>query len=62
MVAQFYYDISQLPCITDQEMGSTMQQLSAQQSDEFDKVAALKELHIYVSNYKEPVSTVFEKF
>lgn len=53
MVAQFYNDIAQLPCITDQEMGSSMQLLSAQQCEEFDTVAALKELHIYVSNYKE---------
>nr|CAI5855263.1 unnamed protein product [Callosobruchus analis] len=55
MVSQFYNDVAMLPCITDQEMGSAMQQLSAQQADEFDTVAALKELYIYVTKYREPI-------
>lgn len=55
MVAQFYQDIALLPCITDQEMGSAMQQLSAQQSDEFDTIAALKELYIYAAKYSDQV-------
>lgn len=55
MVAQFYYNVAVLPVITDQEMGSAMQQLSAQQADEFDTVAALKELYIYVTKYREQV-------
>lgn len=57
MVSQFYADVAMLPVITDQEMGSAMQQLSAQQAEEFDSVAALKELYIYVTKYREPVST-----
>lgn len=56
MVSQFYADVAMLPVITDQEMGSAMQQLSAQQAEEFDSVAALKELYIYVTKYREPVS------
>ncbi|KAJ8983308.1 hypothetical protein NQ317_010846 [Molorchus minor] len=55
MVAQFYSDVAMLPIITDQEMGSAMQQLSAQQAEEFDTVAALKELYIYVTKYREPI-------
>lgn len=55
MVAQFYYNVAVLPVITDQEMGSAMQQLSAQQADEFDTVAALKELYIYVTKYREQI-------
>ncbi|XP_044257639.1 plexin-B isoform X2 [Tribolium madens] len=55
MVSQFYHDVATLPVITDQEMGSAMQQLSAQQADEFDTVAALKELYIYVTKYREPI-------
>lgn len=58
MVAQFYNDVAMLPVITDQEMGSAMQQLSAQQAEEFDTVAALKELYIYVTKYREPVSSI----
>lgn len=56
MVSQFYADISRLPQISDQEMGTSMQQLSIQQNDEFDTIAALKELYIYVTTYKEQVS------
>lgn len=56
MVAKFYSEVAKLPCITDQEMGSAMQQLSAQQADEFDTVLALKELYIYITKYREPVS------
>lgn len=56
MVTQFYADIARLPQISDQEMGTSMQQLSIQQNDEFDTIAALKELYIYVTTYKEQVS------
>lgn len=55
MVSQFYADIARLPQISDQEMCTSMQQLSVQQNDEFDTIAALKELYIYVSTYKEQV-------
>lgn len=55
MVSQFYADIARLPQISDQEMGTSMQQLSMQQNDEFDTIAALKELYIYVTTYKEQV-------
>lgn len=54
-VASFYNQVAAMPVITDQEMGSAMQLLSAQQADEFDTVAALKELHIYVTKYREQV-------
>lgn len=56
MVGRFYQQVAALPCITDQEMCSAMQLLSAQQADEFDTVAALKELYIYITKYREPVS------
>lgn len=59
MVSHFYASVSRLPQITDQEMGTAMQQLSVQQSDEFDTIAALKELYIYVTKYKDQVSINF---
>lgn len=59
MVKQFYREVSKLPQITDQEMGTAMQQLSVQQSDEFDTIAALKELYIYVTKYRDSVSFIF---
>ncbi|XP_022914955.1 plexin-B isoform X2 [Onthophagus taurus] len=55
MVANFYQQVSSIPAITDQEMGTAMQILSARQADEFDTIAALKELHIYVTKYRDPV-------
>lgn len=60
MVTQFYADIARLPQISDQEMGTSMQQLSIQQNDEFDTIAALKELYIYVTTYKEQVSATLD--
>lgn len=55
MVSQFYNEIEKLPQVSDQEMGTFMQQLSVRQNNEFDTIAALKELYIYVTNYKEQV-------
>jgi len=37
-----------------------MQQLSIQQNDEFDTIAALKELYIYVTTYKEQVCSKYK--
>lgn len=58
MVKQFYREVSRLPQISDQEMNTAMQQLSVQQSDEFDTIAALKELYIYVTKYRDQVNTL----
>jgi plexin A len=50
-VGRFYMEVQRLPLVTDQEMSSAMQQLSASHANEFDVIAALKELYIYVSKY-----------
>jgi len=55
MVSCFYNDVANMPQIPDQEMNSNMQQLSMQHIGEFDTVAALKELYIYVNKYREPL-------
>ncbi|XP_061706998.1 plexin-B [Cydia pomonella] len=55
MVIQFYQAVSQLPQVTDQELSTSMQQLSVQQLNEFDTLSALKELYIYVSKYREQI-------
>ncbi|XP_017776948.1 PREDICTED: plexin-B [Nicrophorus vespilloides] len=55
MVAKFYNSIADQNAISDQEMVSAMQLLSVEHADEFDKVAALKELYIYVTKYKEQI-------
>lgn len=58
MVKVFYHEVARLPQISDQEMGTAMQQLSVQQSEEFDSIAALKELYIYVTKYRNQVSFI----
>ncbi|KAF9417011.1 hypothetical protein HW555_005839 [Spodoptera exigua] len=55
MVIRFYQSVSQLPQVTDQELSTSMQQLSVEQLNEFDTLSALKELYIYVSKYREQI-------
>lgn len=55
MVTTFYSEISRMPQISDQDMCTAMQQLSIQQQDEFDVTAALKELYIYVTKYRDQI-------
>lgn len=55
-VGRFYHDVQRLPHITNQEISCAMQQLSASHINEFDVIAALKELYIYVSKYYDQVS------
>lgn len=59
MVKHFYREVARLPQISDKEMGIAMQQLSVQQNNEFDTIAALKELYIYVTKYREQVQVFF---
>ncbi|XP_067614114.1 plexin-B-like isoform X1 [Eurosta solidaginis] len=55
MVKQFYRDVARLPQISDQEMNTAMHDLSVQQNDEFNTIAALKELYIYVTKYMDEI-------
>uniref|UniRef100_A0A1I8PJB4 Sema domain-containing protein n=1 Tax=Stomoxys calcitrans TaxID=35570 RepID=A0A1I8PJB4_STOCA len=60
MVKQFYSDVARLPQISDMEMSTAMHHLSIQQNDEFDTIAALKELYIYVTKYNEQITDALE--
>ncbi|XP_014294701.1 plexin-B isoform X1 [Halyomorpha halys] len=60
MVAKFYYDISIAPQITDQELSTAMQQLSAVQANYFHSISALKELYIYVTKYHDQIYDALE--
>jgi len=51
LVVQFYENIQSLPQVPDQELNFHMQQLSGAHASEFDNLAALKELYIYVTKY-----------
>ncbi|XP_063990960.1 plexin-B [Diachasmimorpha longicaudata] len=59
-VGRFYQDVQRLPTITDQDISSAMQQLSDSHANEFDVIAALKELYIYVSKYYEQILEALE--
>lgn len=62
MVKHFYREVARLPQISDKEMGVAMQQLSVQQNNEFDTIAALKELYIYVTKYRDQVKKLENSF
>jgi len=51
LVVQFYENIQSLPQVSDQELNFYLQQLSSSHAAEFDNLAALKELYIYVNKY-----------
>ncbi|XP_055593886.1 plexin-B [Uranotaenia lowii] len=55
MVTNFYAEIAHMPQISDQDMCTAMQQLSIQQQEEFDVIAALKELYIYITKYRDKI-------
>lgn len=56
LLFRFYSNIQKLPQITDQELSTTMQQLSVSHIGQFHIVSALKELYIYASKYNDAVS------
>lgn len=54
MVKEFYSKVANLPHISDTAICDIMQKLSVH--EEFDVIAALKELYIYVTKYRDQVS------
>ncbi|XP_076061241.1 plexin-B-like [Oratosquilla oratoria] len=54
-VKKFYSDVTTLPPVSDQEIAQHLQHLSATYSSQFDNLAALKELYIYVTKYHEVI-------
>ncbi|XP_037069956.1 plexin-B-like [Pollicipes pollicipes] len=59
-VERFYRDVNELPTVTDQELNSHMQRLSVAHLGQFDVIAALKELYIYVTKYFDDVMKALE--
>ncbi|BES90369.1 Plexin B [Nesidiocoris tenuis] len=60
MVTKFYSDVASISQITDQELSTSMQQLSAQQIGYFHTISALKELYIYVTKYNDQIHESLE--
>ena len=57
-VINFYSEISKLPRVSDNDINIAMDQLSLHQVKEFDTIAALKELYIYVTDYRDQVIVI----
>ena len=58
-IADFYDRVGSMPTVTDQDMHGYMNRLSQMHRDEFNQMAALKELFLYVSQYYHELSTAF---
>lgn len=59
-VDRFYGDVHQLATVTDQELNSHMQRLSVKHMGQFDTIAALKELYIYVTKYSDELGKALD--
>ncbi|XP_047736216.1 plexin-B isoform X3 [Hyalella azteca] len=55
MVKNFYRDIASSQPVSDQELGQLLQQMSVAHMGQFNNLAALKELYIYISKYSLPI-------
>ena len=58
-IADFYERVRGLPAVTDQDLGCYMNRLSQMHRDEFNQMAALKEVFLYVSQYYHELSMAF---
>ncbi|CAG0917436.1 unnamed protein product, partial [Notodromas monacha] len=60
LVSKFYADVADLPLVTDQQLHPALLQLSVQHAGDFDTIAALKDLYIYVSKYSHKIQEALE--
>merc|ERR1711971_792110 len=60
LVVQFYKNIQNIPTVTDQELNFHLHQLSLSHTGEFDTLAGLKELYIYVYKYYGEIMEALE--
>lgn len=58
-ISDFYDRVQGLPTVTDQELHCYMNRLSQIHEDEFNQMAALKEIFLYVSQYYHELSLAF---
>jgi len=60
LVVQFYKNIQNIPQVSDQEVNFHLHQLSLSHMGEFDSLAGLKELYIYVYKYYGEIMEALE--
>ena len=58
-IAEFYQRVQDLPTVTDQDLHCYMNRLSQMHEGEFNQMAALKEIFLYVSQYYHQLSLAF---
>jgi len=58
-ISDFYDRVATLPTVTDQELHCYMNRLSQMHDGEFNQMAALKEIFLYVSQYYHELSLAF---
>ncbi|RWS18010.1 plexin-B-like protein [Dinothrombium tinctorium] len=53
MVTKFYYDVSELPRVTDEDMINAMRHMSSCYGSELDTRSAVRQLYVYITRYRE---------
>jgi len=60
MVGDYFEAVRSRPAVSDQDLGVSLQQLSRNHAGQFDSIAALKELYIYINKYGEAISEALD--
>ena len=60
LVGEYFESVRGRPAVSDQDLGVLLQQLSRHHAGQFDAIAALKELYIYITKYGEAISQALD--
>ncbi|XP_043224973.1 plexin-B-like [Amphibalanus amphitrite] len=60
MVGDYFESVRSRPPVSDQDLAVLLQQLSRHHAGQFDAIAALKELYIYITKYGEPIAQALD--
>ncbi|XP_037070123.1 plexin-B-like [Pollicipes pollicipes] len=59
-VGEYFESVRSRPPVSDQDLSVFLQQLSRSQAAQFDAIAALKELYIYINKYREEIAEALD--
>ncbi|KAJ3586170.1 hypothetical protein NHX12_012571 [Muraenolepis orangiensis] len=60
-VERFYYDISRMPAISDQDMSAYLAEQSRLHLSQFNRMSALHHIYTYIAKYKDQILTALQK-
>ena len=60
LVGDYFESVRSRPPVSDQDLGVLLQQLSRHHAGQFDAIAALKELYIYITKYGEAIGQALD--